>query len=226
MKRFENDHVFQLREIGIALTFVGGFIDAYTFGQHGGVMAAGQTGNIIFLSVDIAQHNLPGTVTKLATMIFFILGIVTVEIIRLNIRKYSHYWRIISLAAELLVCLIIGLLPKSVPNLLIVPPLAFVMAMQTTAFGQIEGRGYNNVFSTGNLKKATIALTRFGLYKDRGQLTEGLVYFELVLGFTAGAVLSALIQSLLGLQTIWFATIFLIIISGYYGYLLRMRDQV
>lgn len=54
MKRYQNPQLFQLREIGLALTFIGGFIDAYTFVQRGGVLAAGQTGNLIFLSVDIA----------------------------------------------------------------------------------------------------------------------------------------------------------------------------
>lgn len=67
-----NFRLFQLREIAIALTFIGGFIDAYTFVQRGGVLAAGQTGNVIFLSVDVAQNNLPGILTKFFTMIFFV----------------------------------------------------------------------------------------------------------------------------------------------------------
>ena len=38
----------------------------------------------------------------------------------------------------------------SIPNLYILPPLAFGMAMLTTSFSKIEG--YNNTFSTGTLK--------------------------------------------------------------------------
>ncbi|SPX68055.1 membrane protein [Lactiplantibacillus plantarum subsp. plantarum] len=48
MQRFQSRHLFQLREIGLGLTCIGGFIDAYTFIQRGGVLAAGQTGNLIF----------------------------------------------------------------------------------------------------------------------------------------------------------------------------------
>ena len=47
----------------------------------------------------------------------------------------------------------VGFIPASIPNIYIIPPLAFSMAMLTTAFGKIEGEGYANTFSTGNLKK-------------------------------------------------------------------------
>ncbi len=60
MKRYQSFKLFQLKEIAIGLTFIGGFIDAYTYVQRGRVLAAGQTGNIVFLSVDIARQNLPG----------------------------------------------------------------------------------------------------------------------------------------------------------------------
>ena len=41
-------NIEQAKEMAAALTFCGGFIDAYTFIQRGQTLAAGQTGNIIF----------------------------------------------------------------------------------------------------------------------------------------------------------------------------------
>jgi Predicted membrane protein len=120
MKRFQSFKLFQLREIAIGLTFIGGFIDAYTYVQRGRVLAAGQTGNIVFLSVDIARQNLPGIMTKVFTMLFFVLGIVAVEIMK-HKNNRSHYWRLVSLIAEFIVCLIVGFLPKTVSNIYIVP---------------------------------------------------------------------------------------------------------
>jgi len=107
LKRYEAHHLFQLREIAIGLTFIGGFIDAYTFVSRGRVLAAGQTGNIVFLSVDIAQRNLPSAFTKLMTMIFFIIGIFIVGYFR-NLNHRSHYWRLPFLVAEFTACLVIG----------------------------------------------------------------------------------------------------------------------
>lgn len=136
MCRFQSRHLFQLREIGLGLTFIGGFIDAYTFMQRGGVLAAGQTGNLIFLSVDVARRDLPGVVTKLVTVIFFIIGVTLVGLLEHRLGARSHYWRLPILIAELVVCLMVGMLPATVSNAMVVPPLAFVMAMQTTAFRQ------------------------------------------------------------------------------------------
>lgn len=65
MRKFEKTNLYRLRGIAITLTFIGGFIDTYTFIQRVGVLAAGQTGNIVFLSVDIANRNLPGLFTKM-----------------------------------------------------------------------------------------------------------------------------------------------------------------
>ena len=141
MQRFQSRHLFQLREIGLGLTCIGGFIDAYTFIQRGGVLAAGQTGNLIFLSVDVAQWNLPGVLTKLATVLFFTLGVIVVGILKQWLGARSHYWRLPVLVAELVVCLMVGMLPATVSNAMVVPPLAFVMAMQTTAFSAIAGEG-------------------------------------------------------------------------------------
>ncbi|GEO67599.1 YoaK family protein [Levilactobacillus spicheri] len=225
MQKIQNPHLFQRREIGLALTFIGGFIDAYTFVQRGGVLAAGQTGNLIFLSVDIAQRNLPGAVTKVATVMGFMLGVTLVRVLQYHIQPRSHYWRLLSLVGGLLVCLLVGALPPAVPNLVVVPPLALVMAMQTTTFGTIVGHGYNNVFSTGNLKKATSALAAYSLTSDPEQLLTSRVYFELVGCFTGGALVSALLQLLWTTRTIWVAAGLLGGVSLYYGYLLYRRSQ-
>lgn len=223
--RYQNWHIFQLREIGLALTFIGGFIDAYTFVQRGGVLAAGQTGNLIFLSVNLAQHDLPGVMTKLATVVAFIFGVAMVRIMEYKLKPHSHYWRSITLIAEFFVCIVVAMMPKTVPNWAITPPLAFVMAMQTTAFSYIAGHGYNNVFSTGNLKKATNAITSYALTRDKKQLVTGMVYFELVFSFAFGAIISALLQQIFQTWTIILAAILVLIVGSYYNFLILKRQR-
>ena len=63
------------------LTMCAGFSDAYTFICRGGTLAAGQTGNVIFLSVGLIGHQISDVEVKLATMLSFMLGIflITVE---------------------------------------------------------------------------------------------------------------------------------------------------
>lgn len=202
----------------MSLTFIGGFIDAYTFVQRGGVLAAGQTGNLIFLSVDIAQHDLPGVFTKLLTVLFFILGVGSVRLLAYRLRPVSHYWRLVTLVMVFLICLVVGALPKSAPNALVMPALAYVMAMQTTAFSDIAGHGYNNVFSTGNLKKATIALTDYIIYREAAELTTAKLYLGVVVSFALGAIVSALLQGWWGERTIWCASGLVLLVGSYYAW--------
>lgn len=220
-----NPKIYQLRSIAIVLTFCGGFIDAYTFVQRGGVLAAGQTGNIIFLSADIANWNMPGAMTKLVTLLAFIAGIIIVEIIDYWPHR-SHYWRLFILAVELVTCFIVGLVPETVANIFIVPFLSFVMAMQTSAFSQIEGRAYNNVFTTENLKKAVSSMTRFVFAGVSEQRIVGLRYTQLVAGFAGGAIVSAVLQKLWTIKTIWVVVVILAIVWVYYGRLLFLRQRI
>lgn len=206
--------IYQLRRLAVALTMVGGFIDAYTFEQRGGSLAAMQTGNIIFLSVDVAKRNLPSLTTKLTAIVFFSLGVLAVSLFKH--RHNTHYWRIPTLILEMLICIIVGFEPHSMSDLFAVPPLAMVMAMQTTAFNAIEGHGYNSVYSTGNLKMAMIAIGEFYFHHKRSQLISALLYLELVFAFAAGAIISALLQLQFNVHAIWFAAIgILLIIVGY-----------
>ncbi|HAT54990.1 MAG TPA: DUF1275 domain-containing protein [Lactobacillus sp.] len=206
--------IYQLRRLAVALTMVGGFIDAYTFEQRGGSLAAMQTGNIIFLSVDIAKRNLPGLFTKITAIVFFSLGVLAVSLFKH--RHNTHYWRIPTLVLEMIVCIIVGFEPSHISDVFAVPPLAMVMAMQTTAFNAIEGHGYNSVYSTGNLKMAMIALGEFHFHHKKSQLVSTFLYLELVFGFAAGAILSALLQLRFNVHAIWFAALgILFIIAGY-----------
>ena len=65
--------------IGLTLAFCGGYIDAYTYVLREHSLVAGQTGNIVFLAVDIASKGLVLTETRFFTLVFFILGIFTIS---------------------------------------------------------------------------------------------------------------------------------------------------
>lgn len=132
---------------------------------------------------------------------------------------------IVSLLPVILICLVIGLIPTTWSNNLVVPPLAFGMAMLNLAFDKIEGLGYNNVFSTGNLKKAVTGWCAYFLEGDRQGLTAAVNYTGLVSAFILGALLSAVLQRVWGTTTIWGASVLLTIVSGLYAFLLYRRSQ-
>lgn len=175
--------------------------------KGGHTLSAGQTGNIIFFSSSLANHNIPGMINRAST---FIVGLLVVGLFHKYVKGY--YWRVFCLFPILAICLIVVFLPRSVPNYYIVPAIAFGLAIQNASFSKIEGMGYNNAFTTGNLKKSVVAWSAFFFGEDKSQHTAAVNYMLLVISFGIGAIVSAFLQKFLILKTIWIAVILLLAI--------------
>lgn len=217
------ESISQAKQIAGALTFCGGFIDAYTYIQRGHTLAAGQTGNIIFFSTSLANGNIVGMLNRLSTILAFILGLIIVTIIHAH--SQSHYWRIFEMIPIIVICIIVSFLPKSVPNYYVVPLLAVGLAMQNGAFRKIEGLGYSSGFTSGNLKKTVLAWSQYYFDKDPNQKEPAGNYSLLVVSFASGAIISALLQKVLGQYTLLVAAVFLVVINAFYGYLVYKRHE-
>lgn len=217
-------NLYQLRELAIALTFCGGYIDTYAFMERGNTMAAGQTGNIIFLGIDIAKHDVPGILAKVLSLVFFILG--TALVAYISERHRTRYWRIYCVCPLILFCFITGFIPSSVPSALTVPPLSFGLAMQCAAFDKIEGQAYNNIFSTGNLKKSVTLIVHYWLRRDSEIRDQAITYLLLVVGFAGGAVFSGICDIYFGDKTIWGASLLLILLMYFYWILIQKRENL
>lgn len=154
------------------LTFCAGFIDAYTFIERGGTLVAGQTGNVVFLSVELIHRSTGEIEVKLATMLAFMLGIFLITIFKSFFEQ--SIWRVASIVPLMLACAVTGCLPSTVPNIFIVPPIAFCMGVVATAFGEVDGIVYNNSFMTGNIKKTMMAFGNYVRMKEKKYFQEGL----------------------------------------------------
>lgn len=214
----------EARLFALLLTFSGGFIDAFTYIKCGRTMAAAQTGNIIFLSAAIANHNFIGVVDRLSALVAFVVGLAMVSILHANLK--TDYWRVFCLLPILIIGAIIGLLPDNFPDYFMVPAVSFGLAMQSAAFSKIEGLGYNSVFTSGSVKKATVAWSEYYFHHDQSQRPIAFNYLAIVLCFTGGAIISAQLLPILRMKTIWIATLFIIITDGsYYLQLFKNKYQ-
>ena len=141
------------------LTMCAGFSDAYTFICRGGTLAAGQTGNVVFLSVGLIGQQISDVEVKLATMLAFMLGIFLMTVLRRLID--NSVWRLSTLVPFILTTLVTGFLPASVKNVFIVPFFGLSLGIVATSFGEVDGYAYNHSFMTGNLKKTMVAYGNF-----------------------------------------------------------------
>lgn len=76
----------QSKRLALFLTFCAGYVDAYTFIVRGNTLVAGQTGNVVFLSVELIQNNVSDVRDKLLTLIAFMLGVFLLTIYREKLR--------------------------------------------------------------------------------------------------------------------------------------------
>ncbi len=206
-KLLNKRHVEEARLFAILLTFCGGFLDAFTYIQCGHTLAAAQTGNIVFLSAALVNHNVIGIVDRCGAIILYILGI----IVAIGFQAHIKYWRIFCLFPILIIGGFVGAMPEDFPTYLSVGLVSFGLALLNTAFSKIEGLGYSSVFTTGNIKKFVVAWTEYGYHHDRADLIVGFDYFLIVLAFTTGAISSAVIQPFLRMKTIWVAVLVILI---------------
>ena len=179
----------QSKRLALFLTFCAGYVDAYTFIVRGNTLVAGQTGNVVFLSVGLIQQNVLDASTKVMTLLFFMMGVFFLTLYKEKLRIVKK--PILSLIPLAVLSLIIGFVPQTVDNIYLVPPLAFCMGLVTTAFGEVSGIAYNNAFMTGNIKRTMLAFGDYFRTKHTPFLREGLIFVSLLSSFVFGVVFSA-----------------------------------
>ncbi len=179
----------QSKRLALFLTFCAGYVDAYTFIERGNTLVAGQTGNVVFLSVGLIQHNVTDARAKVLTLLSFMLGVFLLTVYKEKLRIVKK--PILSLIPLAILSLIIGFIQPTVENIYLVPPLAFCMGLVTTAFGEVSGIAYNNAFMTGNIKRTMLAFGDYVRTKHSPFLREGLIFVSLLSSFVLGVVVSA-----------------------------------
>lgn len=199
-----------------------GFSDAYTFIERGGTLAAGQTGNVVFLSVGLIGHEIADVEVKLATMLAFMIGIFLMTVFQ---RLFSHsVWRLSTLVPLVLTTLVAGFLPKEVPNVLIVPFFGLSLGIVAISFGEVDSYAYNHSFMTGNLKKTMVAYGNFVRERKMEFFWESLFMTSLIGSFVGGAILSTFLIQYYGLRTIWFVSLVLTLFLSYRAIQYVRRD--
>lgn len=155
----------QSKRLALFLTFCAGYVDAYTFIVRGNTLVAGQTGNVVFLSVELIKNNVSDVKDKVLTLLAFMMGVFLLTIYKEKLRIVKK--PILSLIPLAILSIIIAFVPQTVDNIYLVPPLAFCMGLVTTAFG--------DYFRT----------------KHTPFLREGFIFVSLLSSFVLGVVFSA-----------------------------------
>lgn len=127
-------------EIGIAsallMTAVGGYIDAFLFLRHQ-VFGFAQTGNVIFLAVDLVKDG--DWVVYLWPLLAYLAGLAVAQVVRALAPGLPTRVIGAALGFQLLVFAVLSLVPPDAPAALFVVPLSFVGGVRLDLFRSAGG---------------------------------------------------------------------------------------
>ena len=190
--------------IGILLSMVGGFLEAYTFLLRGGVFCNAQTGNIVLMTISMVQGDWTRALYYPIPIAAFFLGILLTAAMRRRLSgarliAWEHWLLLIEIALLFLV----GFLPQGRPDPAANVVVSFICSMQYNTFRQAQGDPYASTFCTNNLRLAAENLYRRAKDGDRDAGRRCARYLRFILCFCLGPVLGVLLAAPLGVHSIW-----------------------
>lgn len=197
--------------LGILLSIIGGFLDAYTFIGRGGVFANAQTGNIVLVGIEIFKGNWIQASIQVLPIFAFIIGVIISEIFK----KSSSIFFVSNpdyavLLIEIVILFIIGFVPYTFPNAFINTTISFIASLQYCSFNKVLNYTYATTMCTGNLRVASQAIYIAIAKKDPNSAIKAISYFIIIFSFLVGAFLGAILTSFVGTYAVWFTIILLI----------------
>lgn len=172
--------------IGVCLSLVGGFLDAYSYLLKGKVFANAQTGNVVLLFISVASWEPHKALKYIIPIVTFAIGIFISEFFK-NKHYVKNYARMVMvLVFELLVIATIGLIGPYFRHDIINSVISFIAALQVANFDKVDGNPIATTMITGNLKSCMINFAKYRTTKDIKYLHSCFKYFLIIASFGIG----------------------------------------
>ena len=194
------------------ITFIGGYMNAYTYITRNGILANMHTANMSTLGISIAMAQWQSALNHFIPIIACILGATFCEYIKFLIIKNNHLgdWRKIGLILESIALFCIGLLPKSVPDLIVTNLVSFFMGYLLCLFRNCLGLAYNTTICTGNLRTVGQLLFNALEEKSRDSIKKLIIFTILTFSFSVGAIPGTIISMIVSTKAVWFCSFILL----------------
>lgn len=176
----------------LLLTVMGGFFDAYTFVNCGGIFANAQTGNLIFVGIDLIEGNF-GEVLHYSIPIFsFVVGVLVSKFIEYRYKELSIFKHIFMLLLIQMTALIIISIKHQFFGIDVRPiVISFICAIQYDGFRKVNNLVFASVFCTGNLRSMSEHLYKLVVLKKQESKTPLIIYSTVISVFLFGVILGA-----------------------------------
>ncbi|GFH42642.1 membrane protein [Lactococcus hodotermopsidis] len=200
----DNIRIFERARVAVQLTFISGFLDAYTFSTQGERFAGIQTGNAIYLMKSLAQGNFAATTSYLFPICAFICGAIFTYFARKFAIAHRHLrWHATAGAIIFIGVLLTALTSSFAPPQWIIMSLAFISAVQLESFKKMRGAPYTNIMMTGNIKNMAVFIAQGLVEKNGAVLKRGVNTLFVVLSFCLGVFIATILANWTGEKALY-----------------------
>ena len=197
------------------VTFVGGYMNGYTYITRHNILANMHTANMSKLGINIAIGNWYEALRYFIPIVACILGVLFSELIKsmLTKHKYIGDWRKVALVIEALALFFIGLIPTSCPDIIVTNLVSFFMGYQLCLFRECLGIGFNTTICTGNIRNVGQLLYSALDEKSKYSIEKLSTFTILTFSFAVGAIPGTLISLAISTKAVWICSFILLIQS-------------
>ncbi len=180
--------VFEGLRVACCLTFISGYLNAFTYVTQGGRFAGVQSGNVISLAYYMAKGDFVQVANFCIPILFFVFGQFFTYLARRYFEKQSWSWHFGSSLIMLICILLTIFLSPLMPASFTIASLAFVASIQVETFRRLRGAPYANVMMTGNVKNAAYLWFKGMIEQDAELKKTGRNILLTIIGFMLGVI--------------------------------------
>jgi len=201
----------QVFAVGLILSALAGYFEAYTYLLRGGVFCNGQTANIALMALAFARGDISKALSYPIPILSFFVGIVFAAGLRERISDIRRFrWEAAILLMEAALLFLVGLVPLTVPHAPVNILVTFICAVQYEVFRETRGLPYASIFCTGNLRSAAEHFRAFIARREKTAGEACLRYILVILAFAVGVFGGAHLSNILGARSIWICSLMLV----------------
>ena len=136
------------------ITFVGGYMNGYTYTTRNNILANMHTANMSKLGINIALSDWNDALHYFIPIVACILGSAFSELVKAIIINcnFKGDWRKSGLILESAALFLIGIIPSSFPDIIVTNLVSFFMGYQLCLFRECLGIPFNTTICTGNIR--------------------------------------------------------------------------
>lgn len=198
-------------------SLIGGFMAGYTVFNHMEIMGNAQTGNLIKMVLDMCRGDLTFIWFMALSFLIYCGGNVFYVLVR---RKVKISMKIVSLICTSAAVVAVGAIPYVRNDYVACYPIIFAAPIQWNAFKIAAGNSSSTIFSSNNVRQASMLTTNYFLTRDKATGAKARFYWLTLLSFNSGVAMAGLISVWLGVFSIWFCFVPIgITVISYYFYM-------